>query len=407
MRPYGMPGDDWLGLTSDAVRSLREPVSPVMKKHYPMDPAVKSNTALNWMLRLPENHQVIGVVQVSGRREAEGQRTGLVAAADREGFLDNPSFKSLVMLVRGAVEAIAYTDREITLEEARAAAEAEIARSREATREAIREIQGDQTLTVAQRARIVNVLEQSQDREERQRKGAKEREQQLEVMSLLGVVAGFMTHEFGVALAELNAARKELQRLSATVPEFADRVKAFDGHIEALRAFVKYSRAYVEGARAPSGKPYAARPRLMHVTKTFERYAQKRDIEVSVDVEPDVIAPQVPPSLYDGIAQNLFTNSLKALTQSTRTTDRRIVFRAWNEGSWHHVQVSDTGAGIPEPIPRTGLGPAVHHDRGAQRRPARFGNGGWVSHWYGAARPPSAVRPTSSHRLPASPPASK
>ena len=350
MRPYGMPGDDWLGLTGDAVRSLREPVSPIMQKHYPMEPSVKSSTALNWMLRLPEDRQLIGVVQVSGRREAEGQRTGLIAAADREGFLDNAAFKSLAMLIRGAVEAIAYTDREVTLEEARLAAEEQVARSREATQEAIRDIEADRTLTFAQRNRIVQVLEQSQDREERQRKGAKERDQQLEVMSLLGVVAGFMTHEFGVALSELSAARKELQRLSASVPEFADRVKAFDGHIEALRGFVKYSRAYVEGARAPSGKPYAARPRLMHVTKAFERYADKRDIEVVVDVEADVLAPQVPPSLYDGIAQNLFTNALKALTRSTRTTNRRISFRAWNEGGWHHLQVSDTGAGIPDPI---------------------------------------------------------
>lgn len=350
VRPYGMEGDDWLRLTTDAVRNLREPASAVMKKHYPMDAAVKSDTAINWMLRLPEDRQMIGVVQVRGRREAEGQSTGLVAAADREGFLDNQAYRSLRDLVRGAVEAIAYADREISSARASKLAEAELERSRQSTRDAIRDIQADRTLSENQRARIVHVLEQSQDREERQRKGAKEREQQLEIMSLLGVVAGFMTHEFGVALAELKTVRNELHSLAIELPQYTPQVEAFDHHIEALKGFVRYSRAYIEGTRTLSAKPFPVRPRLMHVTRAFGEYATKRDIEVSVDVERDVLAPEVPPSLYDGIAQNLFSNALKALTRSTRTKDRRIVLRAWNEPNWHRLQVSDTGDGIPQPI---------------------------------------------------------
>lgn len=350
VRPYGTPGNDWLDLTADAARNLREPASTIMQKHYPMSPAVKSDTALNWMLRLPENTQVIGVVQVRGRREAEGQDTGLIAAADREGFLANEAFSQLQNLVRSAAEAMAYADREISLEQARQEAERKIEESREATRQAIEEIQGDRSLSIGQRARIVEVLEQSQERAELQRKGGKEREQQLEIMSLLGVVAGFMTHEFGVALAELRNARETLAELSKTVPEFADRVTAFDAHIDALRSFVRYSRAYVEGARNLSNKPFAARPRFQHVVSAFSKYAEQRRIDVEVDVEPDVLAPPVPPALYDGIAQNLLTNSLKALTASTKKSDRRIVFRAWNDDRFHYIQVSDTGPGVPEAI---------------------------------------------------------
>lgn len=350
VRPYGTPGNDWLDLNTDAARNLREPTSTLMQKHYPMSPAVKSDTALNWMLRLPENTQLVGVVQVRGRREAEGQETGLIAAADREGFLANEAFAQLRNLVRGAAEAMAYADREITLEDARRAAERKMEESREVTRKAIDEIQSDRTLTMAQRARIVDVLEQTQERAETQRKGGKEREQQLEIMSLLGVVAGFMTHEFGVALAELREARQTLARLSETVPELADSVSAFDKHIETLRSFVRYSRAYVEGARTPSDRPFAAKPRFEHVKAAFGHYAEQRRINVEVDVEPDVIAPPVPPALYDGIAQNLLTNALKALTAAPKGTERRIVFRAWNGEHFHHMQVSDTGPGIPDPI---------------------------------------------------------
>ncbi len=350
MRPYGTPGDDWLDLTKDAARSLREPVSPIMQKHYPMDASVKSSTAVNWMLRLPENSQIVGVVQVQGRREADGQSFGLVAAADREGFLANEAFDHLKMMIRGALEAMAYADREISLEEARKVAEQKLLDSRAKTREAIGEIEGDRSLTMAQRVRLVEILEESQERSELLKAGDKVRDQQLEIMSLLGVVAGFMTHEFGVALSELRDVRTELAELAKLDDRFAGRVASFDKHIDALRSFVRYSRAYVEGARSPNDKPYAARPRFEHVVAAFGDYARKRRIDIDIDVERDVVAPPVPPALYDGIAQNLFTNSLKALTASSRDEDRRITFRAWNEPQWHYIQVSDNGDGIPSSV---------------------------------------------------------
>lgn len=349
MRPYGTSGDDWLRLNMDAARNAREPTSELMRKHYPMDPEVKGNTALNWMLRLPEDKQLIGVVQVRGRRDADGGLPSLVAAADREGFIENAAFAQLRDLIRGAVEAIAFADREISLDQARKESERQAATARTETLDAIRAIEADKSLTMPQRVHIVQILEEAQDRTERERSGSKEREQQLETMSLLGVVAGFMTHEFGTALSELRAARRELHELSAEHPSLAARVTAFDGHIDALRAFVTYSRAYVQSTRAPTGKPYMAKPRMMHVVKAFTRYAEKRRIETIIEVERDVEAPRVPPSLYDGIVQNLFTNSLKALTRSG-TADRRIALRAWNEAGWHHIQVSDTGDGIPDPI---------------------------------------------------------
>jgi len=103
------------------------------------------------------------------------------------------------------------------------------------------------------------------------------------------------------------------------------------------------------GARVFAKKPYPARPRFLHVAKAFSGYAEKRGIEVAVEVDADVMAPRVPPALYDGIAQNLLTNALKAVNASDSTV-RKVVFRAWNDGQWHHLQVSDTGSGVPSAI---------------------------------------------------------
>jgi len=69
------------------------------------------------MLSLPHNAQLVGVVRVSGQRSKDqgGKPKGLLVSADREGFLHNDAYLQMEDLVRGAIEAIAYIDREIQL----------------------------------------------------------------------------------------------------------------------------------------------------------------------------------------------------------------------------------------------------------------------------------------------------
>ncbi len=351
VRPYGNSGDDWLKLVADAARNLRHPRSNVSLKHFPMTKEVQKSPAENWMLRLPESAQLIGAVHVEGARAVEAGDTGLVPAADREGFLENEAFAELVDVVRGAVEAIAFADRQIQLETERSEVEHKLEETRAETRAAIAQIKEDPNLTDVQKTRIVGMLVESQERIERQEEGAKEREQQLEIMSLLGVIGGFMTHEFGIAITELKQAQSELEELAREHPAFKESASSFRRHAEALEAFVAYSHAYIQGARLTPTKQYAAKPRLRQVVKVFGQYARDRKIAVDVEVEPDVMVPLLTCSaLYNGIAQNLFTNALKAVTARSGTGDRRIAFRAWNDRKFHRLQVSDTGVGIPVPV---------------------------------------------------------
>ena len=88
----------------------------------------------------------------------------------------------------------------------------------------------------------------------------------------------------------------------------------------------------------------------MQVVRVFGSYAADRSIDVGVDIEPDLVAPLVPVSLYGGIALNLFTNALKAVTAKAGSGEKRIVFKAWNEDAWHLFEVSDTGIGIPSAL---------------------------------------------------------
>lgn len=352
--PYGSSADDWLQLQADSARNRRDPRSTIAEKHFAMPAQVRSDTSQNWMLRLPQSAQLVGLVQVEGTRsnelDPEGDEEGLIASADREGFVENRAFEQLSDLIRGAVEAIAFADRRLQQEEKQAEQEALVAAIRDSTRSAITEVQQNPNIAAADKVKIVAAIAQTQQFVERQEENAKEREQQLEVMSLLGVVAGFMTHEFGVALQELEITHKDLVELAKAQPKFAPQVEAFAAHIRQLKEFVTYSSGYIQGAKTTPTKPYPVRPRLQQVKRVFGKYAEERNIEVEISAEADLTAAPVPVSLYNGIALNLYTNALKAVTAKVGTERGKIAFRAWNEGKWHYLEVSDTGVGIPNAL---------------------------------------------------------
>ncbi len=347
--PYGTPDDDWLRLQADAASNRRDPRSSLAKRHLSMPEGVKSDTRLNWMLRLPQSMQLVGLVCVNGRRTAEAEGgEGLIASADREGFLANDAFKQLRDVVRGAVEAMAYVDRELQQKEEAKERTKQLAAAEAETREAIRDIERNPDIARDDRQRIVAALVRTQRLAEEQGGEYQEREQRLEMMSLLGVVAGFMTHEFGVALAGLESAHRSLERLAERQRSYRKPADQLAERIEHLKEYVGYTSLYIEGARDAPKKVYAAMPRIRRVKRIYGPYAAERDIAVELTgISPTLEAPLVPVALYDGLALNLFTNALKAVTAKVREDRARVAFRAWNDRRWHCLEVSDTGIGIP------------------------------------------------------------
>jgi signal transduction histidine kinase len=353
VHPYGLEGDDWLSLSADAAKRARDPRSSIARKHFPMDEATAGSTQLNYMLKLPYPQQLVGVVQVVGRRtrDAAGDEDdGLVAAADREGFVSNGAFRDLIDVIRGAVEAIASVDRELQRETEREEQEETLKRLRFETRSAVKEIENNPAIARGEKTRIIKHLVQTQDLAEQHEERSRARESALEVMSLLGIVAGYMTHEFGAAFGEIEKAYEKLQKIARRDDSFKEAVEVIARSIASLREFVTYSQGYIHGTTTRPAKAYSARTRLQRTVRVFGKYAQDRNIDIQVEVEGDVEAPLVPVSLYDGLALNLYTNALKAVTAKSGDGDRKITFRAWNEQSMHFLEVSDTGIGIPSAL---------------------------------------------------------
>lgn len=352
VQPYGSRYDDWLQLARDSARRTRDPRSSITQKHFPMTPEEKGDTATNWMLRLPQSAQLIGIVNVQGRRirSRSGDDSGLIAAADREGFVANKAYGQLQDIVRGAVEAIARSDRRVQQEEAEAQRQRRLEEIRRKTQDAVDQIRNSPTIASGEKNRIIDAITQTQILVEQHEESARERERQLEVMSLLGVVAGFMTHEFGSALQDLKDAQADLRKLADVMPQIAEVEKSLAQRIKNLTDFVTYSQGYVAGSAATPTQPYKVLPRIQQIVRVFGQYARERNIEIEVVAENDLFAPLVPVSLYNGIALNLYTNALKAVTARSGTEPRVIAFRAWNDHRLHYLEVSDTGIGIPEAL---------------------------------------------------------
>lgn len=351
--PYGMESDHWLLLDADAARNRRDPRSSIARKHFPMSEEERASTAVNWMLRLPQSAQLIGVVAVEGRRMGVGHEEGeegLIASADREGFVENTAFRQLQDLVRGAVEAIAYADRRLQQDEEKRRRDALLLSIREETKAAIHEVRANPNISSADKTRIVTAIANTQRLAEVQEETTRERERQLEVMSLLGVVAGFMTHEFGIALTELTTTHATLAELGRTDERFARVAASVATNIGNLQGFVNYSSGYIRGTKSLPAHPYPVRPRVTQIRRIFGRYAEERHIDLDVSIGTDLMAPQVPVSLYNGICLNLYTNALKAVTAKRGADRGAISFRAWNEGRWHYLEVMDNGVGIPSSL---------------------------------------------------------
>ena len=348
--PYGTASDDWLRLDADAARNRRDPRSTIAEKYFPMSEPERASTSTNWMLRLPQSAQLIGLVSVEGERGTQTNTAGdqgLIAAADREGFVENAAFRELHNLIRGAVEGIAHVDRRIQQAEDRLRQEALVESIRQETKAAIDEIRRNPHIPDTDKERIVAALSRTQRSAEEHEESARDRERQLEVMSLLGVVAGFMTHEFDVALAELENVHEKLTELGERVHDFQSTADAFSKHIHRLRDFAAYASGYVRGTTTRPAKPYRVRARLQQVQRIFGAYAHERNIDVEITADAALVAPLVPVSLYNGVALNLYTNALKAVTGKTGGDRDTIAMRAWNDEQWHYLEVADTGVGIP------------------------------------------------------------
>jgi len=349
IKPFGYGDDDWLINSRDKAISMRNWRSSIIQKHFPIPSEIKNTEKLNPMLYLPGNHQLVGAVFVeSGHKSKSNEAIDLTPSMDREGYLENGAFHQLVDIVRGGVELLALVDKRE--QERKVAEEAKLesinaAREIKQAIEHIKELptlsKSDKNRLVVEYSRLTRHIDEIDEYHRQAQKG-------LETMSLLGVVAGFMTHESRKILHDLEVIREILLKLSRKHNDILEPLNVLNKNYDDFSRHVEYTSMFIKSARRQEDASFNAKAQIELIIEKFGNFADDRGIKIEIEIDDDVEAPKMPITLYSGILLNLFTNALKAVIAGTTIGKHpRVAFKGWNEHKKHVIEVLDNGVGIP------------------------------------------------------------
>ncbi len=381
IQPYGFEDDDWLKLQTDAAHNAREWRSALMREHFPIpDPAKDvSKEKANPMLYLPNFHQLVGAVFVESNQSASHERpTDLTPAINRDGFIENEAYGELWEIVRTGMELLALEDHKENRRLEKERADKAAQELRRDFREAIQYIQKLPSLTEEDKSRVTAEYTTLSKHLENVEEYYHDAHQRMDAMALLGVMAGFMTHESKALVSKLDQIVQHLQQVAKKDPVVAGLLPDVARSLEEFRGQVEYSALFIGSLQDRKSKPglipVAAQVSL--VTERFTKFATDRNILVEMEIDSELRGPALPVAVYSGIVMNLYTNALKAVVGGELASSRRrIVFKAWNEPKAHILEVADNGIGIPPHLQKRIWDPLFTTTTGGTGNPLGSGMG--------------------------------
>lgn len=350
MPAYADQDSDWLAIDASKASNERSWQSIFTPAFYPMDPSDKADTQRNPMLALPRMSQLIGRIHISTQKrlDDENDDSWLQPNMDRESLRANGAFNLLWHLSRFAAEAVAHFDRKLRLAEIEKQEKEAQQAARTALSSAIEEIRGSKQIEPAYRAKVVQQLKAAEARFKEAAAYEQDARLSLELMSLMGVMAGFMTHEFEKALGTLKKVARDLRKFAKFSPELKQVAEDVLENESSLANYLEYMRLFVNKAREPRPQDFKAKAQISVATGTLVSLASAHDIDIVVDVDPKLPGPFVPLAAYHGIIINLVSNAMKALVPKVGPAARKIRIYATNEGDRHVLVCADNGIGVPE-----------------------------------------------------------
>jgi signal transduction histidine kinase len=346
--PYGEIDDDWLSLNADSSRSERHWRSPFMKEHYEMSTEQRTSPKLNPMLALPETHQLVGgvFIEASNARITDDIKS-LSPSTDRQGLVENEGFQQLNDICRFSIELVAYHDKKYSLDEEEERKKRDYERAQDEIDEVIDLIENTSTLSQEDKEALTSKYSSLRNDYDKLIDHERKTRENFVNMGLLGVVAGFMTHEFKSTLHLLEETLDRVKFLEANYPELSGHSQKLDESLSAFLAYTEYTESFIESINFSNEVYFRAFPQIQDVVNSFSKFRLERDIDIDmIDVDRDVYAPKMPVAVYKGIIHNLYTNALKALVSESKE-NKCIKISTLNRKNSHFIRVSDNGAGIP------------------------------------------------------------
>jgi len=350
MPAYAADSSDWLGIEASKAKNERNWQSVFTPAFYPMDATAKRSPRLNPMLALPRMSQLIGRVHVATQKVPRGIKDDdnwLHPNMDREQLRDNGAYRLMWHLVRFTIEALAHFDRTFRLVDDQVKEEQARETARRGLSAAIAQISESSEINDDHKQAMLRQLYEVEEQYSAAEEHEKNVRMSLELMSLMGVMAGFMTHEFDKTLESIHSAGQILKLLARAHPELLEEAETVLRNEKILGQQAEYMRLYVGAARKIAITPFRAKAQLNVATRTLGSLAEDHDIKIEIDVDSKLPGPSIPLAAYHGVAVNLVSNAMKALVAKAGDDERRIKIFAVNDDDEHVLVCADNGIGIP------------------------------------------------------------
>ncbi|RQO59413.1 hypothetical protein DBV14_07365 [Variovorax sp. KBW07] len=345
-------GSDWLGIDASKATNQRDWQSIFMPILFPMLATDKADPGRNPMLALPRGTQLIGRVHIATHKrptqDDEDSEEWLQPNMDRESLRDNGAYRTLWHVSRFAAELIAHFDRADRLTQEEQKNEEAAQEANNALTRAISEIRSSKGIEPEYRAQIVQQLKIAQARYAETSEYNKEARESLELMSMMGIMAGFMTHEFEKAVSTLSEAARVIKALANRDPRLAGTATKLSSMESTLAHYMDYMRVFIGRARQPRAQSFKSNAQVQFIVNTLDSISQTHNVDVKVDIDPSLPGPVIPIAAYHGVVVNLISNALKALVPKISKEPRKVRVYATNEGTKHVLVCADNGIGIPD-----------------------------------------------------------
>jgi len=357
MPPYGSENDDWLRISETHARRERDWRSSVTTGMYSED-SIPVNVK-EAQLKLPKKTNILGSIHVASHRpgddESPADRSNkLIPAMDRQGFIENDAMEQLRDLTRGALELLSIFDLERQREKKEEEAEEKKSEVESEVEETADNIRDRDDIDEETKEEIAEEVEEVGKSVQEYHEAQEEAKTAVESMHLLGVVTGFISHETNTML---QSAKEMLQGWEdipeeERSPEIQDSIQRTRRAIEDIESHLDYSRTFIQNLDSDEGDSDPQfRPKYLvdETIENFSSFTNDRGITVENKIPREVEVTGVRASLYSGVVTNLYTNAVKAVSESEGAKGKKqIQFVAKTEDDEHILQVSDTGVGIPE-----------------------------------------------------------
>ncbi len=351
--PYGEKDDDWLRLAVDSGSNRRQWRSKVAEALFPRADLDKDESR-DPALWLPGNHQVLGAVflntdQALDATHDKSAADRLQVAMDRQGYLANEGYNQLVDIVRGGLELLAVVCKERDIKQKEEAAKAEADRVRKSFRTAIVDVE-KAPIPAKEKKKLVRTFQRLEKQVHGLDVAHVRARESIELMGLLGGLAGFMTHETRTLLKTVDQLLKLLGDGNLTNKDIPlITTKARQAH-QQLDDQLNYAQTFLTGIDQKRVEKLYAHEQAKLVIDKMTSFAEPRSIETINNISKKLLTAPTMAVVYGGILMNLYTNAIKAVLSLRGASKKVVQFDASNDDEFHIVRVSDTGIGIPDAI---------------------------------------------------------